>query len=110
LLRAVKTVLLVALPAGVGLAALREPVVRLLFARGAFDESDVAMTVFALLCFSFGLAGLSARDELYPRETVVPVQVGMASVIVALLLYMVPLFCYNTIKRWYHGYPGSFEK
>ncbi len=50
-----------ALPAGVGLAVLREPVVRLLFMRGTFDEDDLAMTIFALLCFSFGLAGATRR-------------------------------------------------
>ncbi|SHJ68621.1 murein biosynthesis integral membrane protein MurJ [Desulfofundulus thermosubterraneus] len=85
LLRAVKTVLLVALPAGVGLAALREPVVRLLFARGAFDERDAAMTVFALLCFSFGLAGqclgpVLTRGFYALQDTATPVKVGVCTV------------------------------
>ncbi len=85
LLRAVKAVLLVALPAGVGLAVLREPVVRLLFARGAFDERDAAMTVFALLCFSFGLAGqclgpVLTRGFYALQDTVTPLKVGVCTV------------------------------
>ncbi|MDQ0285649.1 putative peptidoglycan lipid II flippase [Desulfofundulus luciae] len=77
--------MLVALPAGVGLAALREPVVRLLFMRGAFDENDLAMTVFALLCFSFGLAGqclgpVLTRGFYALQDTATPVKVGVCTV------------------------------
>ncbi|NHM27695.1 murein biosynthesis integral membrane protein MurJ [Desulfofundulus sp. TPOSR] len=94
LLRAVKTVLLVALPAGVGLAVLREPVVRLLFMRGAFDENDLAMTVFALLCFSFGLAGqclgpVLTRGFYALQDTATPVKVGVATVTLNLALSLV---------------------
>jgi len=89
LLRAVKTVLLVALPAGVGLAVLREPVVKLLFMRGAFDQQDAAMTVFALLCFSFGLAGqclgpVLTRGFYALQDTATPVKVGVATVLLNL--------------------------
>jgi putative peptidoglycan lipid II flippase len=94
LLRAVKTVLLVALPAGVGLAVLREPVVRLLFMRGAFDEDDLAMTVFALLCFSLGLAGqclgpVLTRGFYALQDTATPVKVGVATVTLNLALSLV---------------------
>jgi putative peptidoglycan lipid II flippase len=90
----VKTVLLVALPAGVGLAALREPVVKLLFMRGAFDENDLAMTVFALFCFSFGLAGqclgpVLTRGFYALQDTATPVKVGVATVTLNLALSLV---------------------
>jgi putative peptidoglycan lipid II flippase len=44
LLRSTKLLLLMALPAAVGIAVLRDPIIRLLFARGAFDENAVTMT------------------------------------------------------------------
>ncbi|MCL6449637.1 MAG: hypothetical protein K6U04_16150, partial [Armatimonadetes bacterium] len=64
---------------------LREPVVRLLFARGAFDEQDAAMTVFALLCFSFGLAGqclgpVLTRGFYALQDTVTPLKTGVCTV------------------------------
>lgn len=62
--RGVKLVFLVAVPAGVGLMVLREPVISLLFERGAFDGKAVGMTAVALLFYSFGLAGLSVNPLL----------------------------------------------
>src|SRR5690606_24329380 len=49
---ALRLVSLTMLPCTVGLAVLREPVVRLLFDRGAFQEKATAMTAGALLYFS----------------------------------------------------------
>ncbi|MCL6612429.1 MAG: murein biosynthesis integral membrane protein MurJ [Peptococcaceae bacterium] len=97
--RGIKMVLLVAFPAGVGLAVLRDPVVRLLFGRGAFDEKDAAMTSLALLCFSFGLAGqclnpILSRGFFALRDTVTPVKTGIITVAVNLafsLLLIGPL-------------------
>lgn len=99
MLRAVKVCLLVALPAGAGLAILREPVVNLLFARGAFDERDTGMTVFALFCFSFGLAGqcvgpVLTRGFYALQDMKTPVAVAAATVAVNLvfsLLLIEPL-------------------
>jgi len=51
-----KVVLLLAVPGTVGLMVLREPIVALLFQRGAFDARATAMTSAALLFFAVGLA------------------------------------------------------
>ncbi|MEW6172440.1 MAG: murein biosynthesis integral membrane protein MurJ [Bacillota bacterium] len=55
--RAIKMVLLLGIPGTVGLIVLREPVVALLYQRGAFDAHATQMTAFALLFYSVGFAG-----------------------------------------------------
>ncbi|ACN15808.1 MviN [Desulforapulum autotrophicum HRM2] len=59
--RAVKAVCCVTLPAMFGLAALRVPVVSLLFERGAFDRLCVEETASALLFFILGLWAFSGN-------------------------------------------------
>lgn len=56
--KAMRVVLLLAIPGSIGLIVLRNPIVTLLFARGAFDLRATAMTADALLYFSLGLFGL----------------------------------------------------
>jgi len=50
-------ILLMALPASVGLTILREPLISFLYQRGKFDERDVQLTAWALLWFAAGLVG-----------------------------------------------------
>lgn len=50
-----RAVLFITIPAAVGLAVLREPIIRLLFEVGAFTPQDTAMAGEALLYYSFGL-------------------------------------------------------
>ncbi|RJP86612.1 MAG: murein biosynthesis integral membrane protein MurJ [Desulfobacteraceae bacterium] len=57
---AVKMIFFITAPASIGLMALRQPIVNLLFQRGAFDAASAAMTADALLCFSIGLCAFSA--------------------------------------------------
>jgi putative peptidoglycan lipid II flippase len=59
--RAVKAVVCVSLPAMFGLAALRVPVVSLLFERGVFDGVCVEKTASALLFFTMGLWAFSGN-------------------------------------------------
>ena len=97
--RSLKLVMMAALPCVVGLAVLREPIVKLLFMRGAFDQNAVVMTAFAVLCFSFGLLGQSLNPVLTRgfyalQDTVTPVKVGVATVVLNLafsLLLIGPL-------------------
>jgi putative peptidoglycan lipid II flippase len=46
-----------ALPAAIALTALAEPIVRVLFERGAFTSNDTAATAAALTAFALGLPG-----------------------------------------------------
>jgi putative peptidoglycan lipid II flippase len=82
---ALRAVLALAVPAVIALAVLREPIVRLLFERGAFDSADTARTALAYLTYAPG-APAAALDQIlvfafYARQdTIRPVLVGVASV------------------------------
>jgi putative peptidoglycan lipid II flippase len=52
---AVRTLMLVVLPASVGLIALSEPIIRIIFERGRFDAYSTAITSSALYFYAFGL-------------------------------------------------------
>jgi putative peptidoglycan lipid II flippase len=54
------------IPATVGLMALGEPVVRLLYERGKFTATDTRQTATALLLYSFGLVGYTGVKVLAP--------------------------------------------
>jgi putative peptidoglycan lipid II flippase len=77
-LRAVFTL---SLPAAVGLIVLRQPLVAMIFERGAFDETSTDLVAWALLFFALGLvahAGLEivARAFYAMHDTVTPLFVG----------------------------------
>lgn len=81
LVASLRGVMLVALPASAGLIALREPLVRLLYQRGAFDELDVQMVSWALLWYAAGLVGHSLMEVLTrafyaQHDTQTPVLIG----------------------------------
>lgn len=112
----IKLVLLVALPSAAGLVVLREPVVQLLFQRGAFTADDSARTALAFLAYSPGLVAAAIDNVLivafYARkDTVTPVLVGVAAVgmylatALALLepLGMVGLVLANTVQWTSHA-------
>ena len=88
---ALKLTLVTIVPATVGLALLRTPVVRLLFQRGAFDGVATQRTALAFLAYAPGLPA-AALDQMLiygyyaRRQTLTPVLVGVASVGVYLLV------------------------
>ena len=57
---AMKLVFFITIPSMVGLIVLREPIVALLFKRGAFDAKTTHLTAYALLYYSMGLWAFSA--------------------------------------------------
>lgn len=96
LLKGLRMVLLVSLPAAVGLAALNVPLVKLLFERGAFGAGDTLLTGESLLYFALGLPALGinlvATRAYYALDDVrTPVITGMISVAVNVLLSVVLL-------------------
>ena len=74
-------VLLLSIPAMLGLILLREPVTAMLFQRGAFDATSTRLTAWALLWYTAGLIG-HALVEILSRafyalhDTKTPVLVG----------------------------------
>lgn len=60
-------VFLMTLPSACGLVILGEPIIRLLYSNGgAFKETDVPMTAYALAGYSIGLTGYAAIKVLSP--------------------------------------------
>ena len=83
--------LFVTVPASVGLAVLREPIVDLLFSWGAFDARGVSMTAEALLYYAMGLWAVSCVRVTVPlyyafKDTKTPVYVAVASIGVNIVL------------------------
>ncbi|MCQ3938698.1 MAG: murein biosynthesis integral membrane protein MurJ [Chloroflexi bacterium] len=79
-------VMLLALPASVGLIILREPIISLLYRRGEFDERSVQIVAWALLWYAAGLVGHSIMEVLtrafYARhDTKTPVIIGTAAML-----------------------------
>lgn len=75
-------VLLLALPASIGLILLRVPLVSFLYQRGKFDEHDVQLAAWALLWYAAGLVGHSVMEVLTrafyaQHDTKTPVIIGM---------------------------------
>jgi putative peptidoglycan lipid II flippase len=102
-----KLVLLIAVPAAVGLIVLAEPLVATIFYGGNFGYDDVRMTGLALRAFAVGLVGFSFVKILAPayfarHDTVTPVRIGLIALAVNFLL-SITLVWYLTAR----GYAGN---
>jgi putative peptidoglycan lipid II flippase len=96
---ALRGVVFLSLPASLGLILLRQPIVALLFQRGAFDERSTELVAWALLWYAAGLVGHSLVEILSRafyalQDTRTPVLVGAAamSLNVILSLTLTPVF------------------
>jgi putative peptidoglycan lipid II flippase len=81
----------ITIPAMTGLIVLREPIIKLLFQRGAFDSFTTAMTAQALLYYSLGLwafAGLRVFVSVFYslQDTKTPVKVAVIAMLANILL------------------------
>jgi putative peptidoglycan lipid II flippase len=79
-----RSILLLSLPAALGLILLRVPLVSILFQRGAFDQRSLELTAWALLWFSIGLVSHSlleivVRAFYAMQDTRTPVIIGGAA-------------------------------
>jgi putative peptidoglycan lipid II flippase len=96
---AVRSVLLVAVPAAVALAVLARPILVTLFQYGEFRPEDVAMSALSLQAYSLGLAAFMLIKVLAPgyyarQDTATPVRYGiiaMAANMVLNLAFVLPL-------------------
>lgn len=62
----IKLVFLLTLPSACGLIVLGEPIIRLIYERGAFSNASTMMTAYALAGYSIGLTGYAAIKILSP--------------------------------------------
>jgi putative peptidoglycan lipid II flippase len=61
---AISSINLLVLPTTIGAMIFAEPIVRLLFGRGAFDANAISMTSYALFFYSIGMIGFGLREIL----------------------------------------------
>ena len=85
--RGISLMLMLNVPATIGLAVLGIPIVRVIFERGAFHASDTVATAAALRCYAVGLVGYSVVRIASPvfyaiGKNRVPVIVSMIAVLV----------------------------
>lgn len=60
----ISSVILVVVPASVGIMILSKPIIRLLFGHGSFDEQAIHMTSQALFYYCIGMIGYAIREVL----------------------------------------------
>ena len=91
---AVRMMLILNVPATVGLIVLASPIVALIFERGNFTSADSAATAAALVFYAPGLVGYSAVKIAAPsfyalRDSRTPVLVSISSVLLNVILNIV---------------------
>lgn len=102
-----RTVLLLAIPAALGLVLLAEPLVLTIFERGAFDATDARMTSLSLMAMCLGIPGFMATKVLlsafYARQdTRTPMRAAVRTVFIN-----VALTAAITTPLWLAGVPGA---
>ncbi|MBT9438848.1 MAG: murein biosynthesis integral membrane protein MurJ [Deltaproteobacteria bacterium] len=100
---AMRLILFITIPSMVGLIVLREPIVELLFKRGAFDAETTRLTASALLYYGIGLWAFSAVrivvSTFYAlQDTKTPVKMAAISVVANII--------FSIILMQYLGYRG----
>ncbi len=91
--RAIEIGLLFTLPAAAGLIVLAEPIIAVLFERGAFGPAETAATAGALVAFSIGLPAYVLIKVLAPgffarEDTATPVKVAALCLVANVLLIL----------------------
>jgi putative peptidoglycan lipid II flippase len=97
--RAIESVLMLVLPAAVGLAVAARPVMDVLFVRGAFTSATAVLAGHSLAAFAIGLPAFALLKVLTPgffarNDMTTPLKIGLAAVALNLgmnLLFMHPL-------------------
>jgi putative peptidoglycan lipid II flippase len=89
-----RAILLLAVPASLGLLLLAKPLVSFIFERGAFDPGSTTMVTWALIWYAVGLVGHSIVEILSRafyalHDTKTPVFVGVAAMSLNVLLSVV---------------------
>ncbi|MFC3094720.1 murein biosynthesis integral membrane protein MurJ [Alteromonas sediminis] len=83
---AVRAVVAVGLPASAGLAVLAEPILKVIFERGAFTADTARMASYSLIAYAIGLLGFMLVKVLAPgffsrQDTRTPVKFGIVCMV-----------------------------
>lgn len=92
-----RNVLLVTIPAAVGLIMLRRPIITLLFQRKAFGPDSTEATAWVLLFYSLGLPAFAALKIITQgfyscQDTKTPVKVGFGAMLLNLALNLMVVY------------------
>jgi putative peptidoglycan lipid II flippase len=92
--RGITLMLMVSVPASVGLFLLARPIVQLLLERGQFLRADTVATAAAVQCYAIGLVGFSAVRIASPvfyalRRSGVPVMLSINTIVLNLVLSLI---------------------
>ncbi len=109
-----RVMLLIGIPAAVGMILLAGPLVATRFARGKFGAEDVAMTTYALCAYGFGFMGFSLVKVLVPgfyarQETRAPVRYAVIGLVVGMCASVTLFVCsrYFEIRAAHVGLAAS---
>jgi putative peptidoglycan lipid II flippase len=98
----IRGILLLSIPASLGLILLREPIISLVYQRGEFTAADTQLVAWALLWYAAGLVGhamveILARSFYALHDTRTPVLIGIA----AMTLNVAFSFAFSSLfQRW----------
>jgi putative peptidoglycan lipid II flippase len=100
--KGLRLVMIINVPAAVGLALLSEPVIRLLFQRGEFTSADTVLMVPVLAVYALGLPFLSfttvaLRGFYALKDTTTPVRAAALSFVVNIVLSLVLMRWFSTV-------------
>jgi putative peptidoglycan lipid II flippase len=103
-----RAVLYLSVPAAVGLIVLSEPLVQLVFQRGAFTETSTQMVAWALALFALGLPAHSVveivvRAFYAQHDTKTPVVVGLAAMGLNVVLSLAFISIFEAVGWMPHG-------
>lgn len=91
---AINSISILIMPITVGAMLFAEPIVKLLFGRGAFDANAITLTTSALVFYSIGMIGFGLRDILSrafysQQDTKTPMINGSIAVIMNIVLNII---------------------
>jgi putative peptidoglycan lipid II flippase len=106
---AVRIVAYITVPAAIGLMALREPIIRMLFQHGQFVAESTRLTARPLLYYAIGLPALACVKLIVPafysaNDTRTPVIVALISFFLNIFLNII--FLQFFFKRFQNGGPA----
>ncbi len=103
-----RAVILLALPASLGLILLRQPIISLLYQRGEFDEYAVQIVAWALLWYAAGMVAHSIMEILTrafyaQHDTKTPVLIGAAAMGLNILFSLLFIKLFEALGWMPHG-------
>ncbi|MFR2795610.1 murein biosynthesis integral membrane protein MurJ [Romboutsia timonensis] len=101
--KSINTIVILIIPISVGAIVLAEPIVKIVFERGAFNSDATRMTAIALSCYSIGMIGSGLREILNRvfyslQDTKTPMINGAFAMVINIIL--------NIILINFLGYAG----